>query len=121
MKRMTQNPIGYYTIEKEDMKNILPTESPDDPIFTYIPSDKFLQVLKEFKDVLRADWQVILPDMVVSFGTRLSMLYPTNIEDLPEADDKVGYNYDSSTVRGNSLKPLFYKQGGRYYIQFKVR
>lgn len=118
MKRMTENAISYYTIKKEDMTDLIPVENPDAVAFTYTPSNEFLEVLKEFKDVLRADWEVIYPDMITSFRTRLSMLYPENIEDLPATDDKVGYSYDSSTVRGNSLKPKFYKQGGLYYIEF---
>ena len=118
MKRMTENPIGYYTIEKEDMTNILPTENPDAIAFSYTPSDKFLEVLKEFKDVLKADWSIIMPDMISSYRTRLSMLYPTNIEDLPSTDDKVGYRYNADTVRGNAIKPTFFKQGGKYYIEF---
>ena len=118
MKRMAQNPIGYYNIEKEDMMNITPVANPDAIAFTYTPSDKFLEVLKEFKDVLRADWSIIYPEMISSLRSKLSMLYPENIEDLPATDDKVGYSYDASTVRGNAIKPKFYKQGGVYYIEF---
>ena len=121
MKRMTQNPIGYYNIEKEDMMNITPTESPDNLICTYTPSDKFLEVLKEFKDVLRAEWSVIFPEMVSSLGSRLSMLYPSNIEDLPATDDKVGYKYNADTAKGTAIKPSFYKKGGVYYIEFNIR
>ena len=118
MKRMTENAISYYNIKAEDMTNILPEQSPDGIVFSYTPSNEFLEVLKEFKDVLRADWEIIYPDMIASFGTKLSMLYPENIEDLPATDDKVGYSYDASTVRGKSIKPTFYKQGGVYYIEF---
>ena len=121
MKRMTQNPIGYYNIEKEDMMNIAPTENPDAIAFSYTPSDKFLEVLKEFKDVLRADWSIIYPEMISVYRTKLSMLYPSNIEDLPSTDDKVGYRYNADTVRGNAIKPTFYKQNGIYYIEFNAK
>ena len=118
MKRMTQNPIGYYNIEKEDLTNIKSASTPDTVMFSYTPSDKFLEVLKEFKDVLRANWDVILPPMTELFGTKLSMLYPTNIEHSPDADGGVSYWYDSSAVGTSTIRPSFYEQNGNYYIVF---
>ena len=121
MKRMTANPISYYTIKKEDMKNFTPVEDPNEIAFSYTPSEEFLEVLKEFKDVLIADWSIIYPEMITSYRTRLSVLYPSNIEDLPATDDKVGYRYNADTVNGYAVKPTFTKQGGIYYIKFNSR
>lgn len=118
MKRMTENPIGYYTIKKEDMTNIKPIDDPGRVAFSYTPSDKFLEVLKEFKDVLIADWQVIFPTMVDDSKSRLSILYPTNIADVPETDDKVGYLYNADHVINIKIRPMFYKQGGVYTVEF---
>lgn len=118
MKRMTENAISYYTVKKEDMTNFIPVDNPDALTFSYTPSNEFLEVLKEFKDVIRTDWAVIYPTVIGALKTKLSILYPENIEDLPSSDDKVGYCYDASTVLGNSIKPRFYKKGGVYYIEF---
>lgn len=118
MKRMTENPIGYYTIKKEDMTNFRPIDDPGRVAFSYTPSDKFLEVLKEFKDVLIADWRIINPTLVTDAKTLLSILYPTNIADLTEADDKVGYLYNADHVNNVRIRPIFYKQGGVYTIEF---
>lgn len=118
MKRMTENPIGYYIVKKEDMTKFVPVDDPGQVAFTYTPSDKFLEVLKEFKDVLIVDWRVINPPMINAYNTYLSVLYPTNVADLPEADDKVGYLYNADHVTNLNIRPMFYKQGGKYIIEF---
>ena len=118
MKRMTENAISYYNIKPEDITNIINTGVVDNPTFKYTPSTEFIEVLKEFKAVLRANWEAILPAMIEVFGTKLSMLYPTNIESSPDTDDGVSYWYDSSAVGANTIRPAFYKQNGTYYIVF---
>lgn len=118
MKRMTENPIGYYTIKKEDMTNFKGVDDPAVVGFSYTPSDKFLEVLKEFKDVLIADWRIINPAMINSYETYVSILYPTNIADLPAADDKIGYLYNADHVTNLNIRPMFYKQGGKYIVEF---
>lgn len=118
MKRMTENPIGYYTIKEEDMKNFVPDADPGKVAFSFTPSDKFIEVLKEFRDVLIADWAVINPAMINSYNTYLSILYPTNIADLPEADDAIGYLYTADHVTNLNIRPIFYKQGGKYIVEF---
>lgn len=54
MKRMTENPMSYFDVTPEDIQNLTLVDSTN-YIYTYTPSERFLEVVKSLKCPLRID------------------------------------------------------------------
>ena len=114
MKRMTENAISYYTVTKDDIKNITPVETNVE--FKYTPSEEFIEVLHNFKSVLRVDWNEVAPYIAQSIGASFSILYPvgktTNIGD-------AGYAYFGGNL-AKPINPIFFEINGEYHIDWDL-
>ena len=116
MKRMTENPMGYYTVETDDISGITPV-SAEEKIFSYTPSQKFLDVLHEFKSALRVDWTEIYKPFVQLDGTSFTVLYPVN-KMVEGYGGNIGYRYFGGRDTVGFIGPTFYESDGVYYIGF---
>ena len=114
MKRMTENPINYYTVTANDIKNITAKSS---STFTYTPSEEFIEVLKDFKAVLRVDWTEVAESISNIIGSKLSVLYPVNKITITDEGD-VAYAYSAGTANNKAVNPAFYEIDGKYYIEW---
>lgn len=54
MKRMTENPMSYFEVTPEDIQNIELVDSTNQ-IYTYTPSERYLEVVKSLKSPLIFD------------------------------------------------------------------
>lgn len=116
MKRMTENPIGYYTITKDDIKNITVHGTPSDGLFKYTPSPEFLDALHDFKAVLRVNWSEIAPNIWHTIGAPYSILYPVNIVTITDEGD-VAYAYSAGSTT-KPVNPAFFELNGEYFISW---
>lgn len=114
MKRMTEQPVGYFTVKPEDLQNIELVDSTN-KIYTYTPSERFLEVVKSLECPLRIDWREVYEPITLQVGIKYSVLYPINLSNI--TDDELGYNY-SSPFGGDSLNVIFYYLNGSYCIHF---
>jgi len=114
MKRMTEQPVGYFTVKPEDLTNIELVDSTN-KIYTYTPSERFLEVVKSLECPLRIDWRKVYEPVCLQFGLLFSVLYPMHLTNMTE--DELGYNY-SSYMGGNTLKVVFYHLNDSYCFQF---
>lgn len=116
MKRMTENAISYYTIKPDDIVDIT-VEEPG--IFSYTPSAEFIEVVRDFKSVLRTDWTQIGGDMSSSIGSKFSILYPINKITVQYGTAVLGYNYSAGTIGNKKINPVFFDKDGKYFIAFQ--
>lgn len=118
MKRMTENAISYFTVTKNDIKNITPSSSLPGELFEYTPSAEFLEVLHDFKSVLRIDWYEVNEPISHKIGARFSVLYPVG---KPFLDDQgnTGYAYFGGQMT-KMVNPAFFELDGKYYIQWNL-
>lgn len=114
MKRMTDNPMSYFEVTPEDIQNITLVDSTN-YIYTYTPSDRFLEVVESLKSPLMIDWREVYEPITLQFGLLFSVLYPMHLTNV--TDDELGYNY-SSYMGGNTLKIVFYHLNDKYCMQF---
>ena len=114
MKRMTENPISYYTVEPDDIKDIISTGT---GTFQYIPSAKFIEVLHDFKAVLRVDWTQVAENIWHILGAPFSVLYPVNKVTITDEGD-IGYAYSAGSVGTKQVNPAFYEMNGQYFINW---
>ena len=114
MKRMTENPMSYFDVTPEDIKNITVVD-PTNIIYTYTPAERFLEVVESLKSPLRIDWREVYEPITLQFGLLLSVLYPMHLTHV--SDDELGYNY-SSYMGGNTLKVVFYHLNDNYCLHF---
>ena len=116
MKRMTENAISYYDVKPEDIQNIVsPGQGPD--LYEYTPSTEFLEVLHDFKAVLRVDWMQIAEDIAHVIGAPFSVLYPVGKAFI--ADGNIAYAYSGGQMT-KTVNPAFFELGGKYYINWKL-
>ena len=118
MKRMTENAINYYTVKADDIKNVTPTPSSTGDMFTYTPSPEFLEVLHEFKSVLRINWYEVNEPISHNIGAPFSILYPIARPFLTDEGD-IGYAYSGGTLT-RPVNPVFFELDGKYYINWKL-
>ena len=114
MKRMTDNPISFYTVKKDDLKNIVPQGQ---GLFDYTPSPEFLEVLKDFKSALRVDWSTIAPTLAT--GAPFSVLYPTSTPYILDENGPIGYAYYGDTFN-KVIKMTFFYLNGKYSFNLKI-
>ena len=114
MKRMTENAISYFTVTKDDIKNIT-AQSPE--LFKYTPSQEFIEVLHDFKAVLRVDWYEVAENIAHIIGAQLSILYPVNKVFITDEGD-IAYSYSASTIGAKQVNPAFYELNGEYFISW---
>lgn len=117
MKRMTENAISYYTVKADDIKNIKPVEGSTD-MFTYTPSTEFLEVLHDFKSVLRIDWYEVNEPISHKIGARFSILYPIN--KVLISDGEVSYAYSAGSTGTKQVNPAFFDIQGQYFINWNL-
>lgn len=111
MKRMTENAISYYTVTPNDIKNMV---AQGGGMFSYTPSPEFIEVLHDFKSVLRVDWMQVSADISRKIGAKLSVLYPVNIVSI--ADGNVSYAYSAGSSNNKQINPSFFELEGQYFI-----
>ena len=116
MKRMEENAISYYTIKKEDMKNITPEGA---GIYTYTASTKFIEVLHDFKCALRVDWTEIAPSIAPIIGSHFSILYPVNKVPISDEGD-IAYAYYGGSSNNKQVNPAFFEINGAYKISWEL-
>ena len=118
MKRMTENAINYYTVKADDLKDV--TSSPSQPgeLFEYTPSPEFLEVLHDFKSVLRIDWYEVNEPISHMIGARFSVLYPVGRPFLTD-EGNLGYAYFGGQMT-KLVNPVFFELDGKYYINWKL-
>lgn len=114
MKRMTENAIGYYTVTKDDIKNIT-SQSPT--LFKYTPSPEFIEAVHNFKSVLRVDWYDVAENIAHAIGSPLSVLYPVNKVFITDEGD-IAYSYSASSIDTKQINPSFYEINGEYFISW---
>ena len=110
MKRMTENPINYYTVKPDDIKDIV-AQGTD--LFTYTPSPEFLEVLHDFKAVLRVDWMKVAENIAHIIGAPFSVLYPVGKAFI--TDGNIAYAYSGGQMT-KTVNPAFFELDGTYYI-----
>lgn len=115
MKRMTENPIGYYTVKADDIKNVVPSDT-SLGLYTYTPSPEFLEVLNEFKSALRIDWMKVNEPISHKIGAPFSILYPIGKPFLMDGG-YTGYTYSGGQMT-KMVNPTFFELDGTYYIQW---
>ena len=115
MKRMTENPISYYTVTPDDLKNIT---SQGEGMFSYTPSPEFVEVLHDFKAVLRIDWTKVNETIWHKIGATFSVLYPINKVSL--GDGEVGYAYSAGSTGTKQVNPMFFDMQGQYFINWNL-
>lgn len=115
MKRMTENAISYYTVTADDIKNIT---AQGQELFEYTPSAEFIEVLHDFKSVLRIDWYEVCEPISHKIGARFSILYPVG---KPFLDDQgnIGYAYFGGQMT-KMVNPAFFELDGKYYINWNL-
>ena len=118
MKRMTENPIGYYIVTKDDIKNITQTDPSSKELFTYTPSAKFLEVLKDFKSPLIIDWYEVYEPISHIIGARVSVIYPIGRPFLGDEAD-LGYAYSGGQMT-KPVNPVFLELDGNHYINWNL-
>lgn len=110
MKRMTEQPVGYFTVTPEDIQNITLVDSTN-RIFTYTPSERFIEVVKSLECPLRIDWREVYEPITLQVGIKYSVLYPISLSNI--TDDELGYAY-SSSFGADSLNVVFYYLNDSY-------
>ena len=116
MKRMTENAMSYYTVTPDDIKNIVVQGTPTDGLFKYTPSAKFIEVLHDFKSILRIDWSKIAPNIWHIIGAPFSMLYPVNKVGITD-EGNVAYAYSAASAN-KKVNPSFFELDGEYFISW---
>ena len=116
MKRMTENAISYYTVTPNDIKNIV-SSGTSAGLFTYTPSQEFIEVIHDFKAVLRVDWMKIAENISHIIGAPFSVLYPVNKAFITDEGD-IAYSYSAGSVDTKTVNPSFFELDGKYYIQW---
>ena len=113
MKRMTENAINYYTVTPDDIKNITKSSQ---GLFQYTPSPEFIEVIHDFKSILRVDWRKIDQNIWHAIGAPFSILYPINkVTITDEGDIAYAYSAGSTTKKVN---PAFFDMDGQYFISW---
>ena len=118
MKRMTENPISFYTVKAEDIKNITPVDPSSKELYTYTPSPEFLEVLKDFKSALIIDWYVVNEPISHIIGAQVSVIYPIGRPFLTDEGD-AGYAYSGGQMT-KMVNPVFFELNGQYYINWNL-
>lgn len=113
MKRMTENAISYYTVTPNDIKNMV---SQGEGLFSYTPSPEFIEVLNDFKAVLRVDWTKVADNIAHKIGASYSVLYPVNKVLL--GDGKISYSYSAGSTGTKQVNPSFFELEGQYFINW---
>jgi len=116
MKRMTDNPMNYYTVKAEDLTNIDPQDETL-TLFTYTPSPEFIEVIHNFESALRIDWVEVYKPFAHQAGTRFTVLYPINKPFLDDEGD-VGYAYFGDKIDNRAIRVWFYDIDGTYFLKF---
>lgn len=119
MKRMTENPIGYYTVKPDDIKNVTPTPTSTGDMFTYDPSPEFIEVLRDFKLALRVDWMKVNEPISHKIGATFSILYPIAEPFLTDEGD-TGYAYSGGTLT-KPVNPVFFELDGKHYLNWNLQ
>ena len=119
MKRMTENPMSFYTVKANDITNITPTPQSTGDMFTYTPSPEFLEVLKDFKSALIVDWYVVNEPISHKIGAQVSILYPIGRPFLTDEGD-IGYAYSGGQMM-QPVNPVFFELDGKYYINWNLK
>ena len=118
MKRMTDNPISFYTVKKDDIKNITQVDPSSKELFTYTPSPEFLEVLKDFKSALIIDWYEVHEPISHIIGARVSVIYPIGRPFIGDAAT-LGYAYSGGQMT-KLVNPVFLELDGKYYINWNL-
>lgn len=116
MKRMTENAISYYTVTANDMKNITTDGS---GVFTYTPSQEFIEVLHDFKCALRVDWTEVAESISNIIGASFTVLYPMNIVYITDEGD-AAYAYSGGVANNKQVNPAFFEIDGKYKISWDL-
>ena len=119
MKRMTENAISYYTVKPDDIKNMTQVDPSSKELFTYTPSPEFIEVLKDFKSVLRIDWYEVNEPISHRIGARFSVLYPIGRPFLTDEGD-LGYAYFGGQLT-KMVNPVFFELDGKHYINWNLQ
>ena len=114
MKRMTENAISYYTVTPDDIKDITQSEP---GLFKYTPSTKFIEVIHDFKSILRVDWSEVAPNIWHIIGAPFSILYPMNKATITDEGD-IAYTYSAGSTT-KKIDPGFYEMNGQYFISWQ--
>ena len=118
MKRMTENPIEYYTVKADDLKNIAPVDPSSKEMFTYTPSAEFIEVLHNFKSALIIDWYEVNEPISHIIGARVSILYPIGRPFVGGASN-LGYAYSGGQMT-KPVNPTFFELDGQYFINWNI-
>ena len=118
MKRMTDNPISFYTVKANDIKNITPSSTSNE-LYTYTPSPEFLEVLKDFKSALIIDWYEVYEPISHIIGARVSVIYPIGRPFIGDAAT-LGYAYSGGQMV-KPVNPVFLELDGTYYINWNLK
>ena len=110
MKRMTENAISYYDVKPEDITNIV---AQGEGLFEYTPSQEFLEVLHDFKAVLRVDWMQVAENIAHTIGAQFSVLYPIGKAFITAGS--IAYAYSGGQMT-KTVNPSFFELDGKYYI-----
>lgn len=119
MKRMTENPMGYYNVKADDIKNVTPTPQSTGDMFTYDPSPEFIEVLHDFKSALIIDWYEVNEPISHKIGAKFSILYPIAKPFLTDEGD-TGYAYSGGTLT-KPVNPVFFELDGKHYINWNLQ
>ena len=114
MKRMIENAINYYTVTANDIKNIIP-KGQGQGLYKYTPSAEFLEVLHDFKAVLRIDWMEVAENISHIIGASFSVLYPVNKAFI--GDGQIAYSYSAGSAT-KQVNPSFFELDGEYLISW---
>ena len=117
MKRMIENPISFYTVKADDIKNIV---SQGSDMFKYTPSPEFLEVLKDFKSALIIDWFEVYEPISHIIGARVSVIYPIGRPFLGDTGDVLGYAYSGGQMM-KPVNPVFFELDGTYFINWNLK